>query len=73
MTITMRFDFFFVKCLKTLLRDNVIIKVERDDEFQKTKKYWKIDLILKIDEKKRKCCVSKIEKKKCRNEIKHLN
>ena len=46
--------FFFVRCLKTLLRDNVIIKIERDDEFQKTKKCWKIDLILKIDEKKNK-------------------
>ena len=63
--------FFFVKYLRILLRNNVIMKIERDDEFQKTKKCWKIDLILKIDEKK-KCCISKIEKK-CRNKIKHLN
>ena len=33
--------FFFVRCLKTLLRDNVIMKVERDDEFQKNKKMLK--------------------------------
>ena len=31
-------QFFFVKCLKILLRDNVIMKIERDDEFQKMKK-----------------------------------
>ena len=33
--------FFFVKCLRTLLRDNVIIKIERDDEFQKNEKMLK--------------------------------
>ena len=30
--------FFFVKCLKILLRNNVTVKIERDDKFQKTKK-----------------------------------
>ena len=33
--------FFFVKCLRALLRDNVIIKIERDDEFQKNEKMLK--------------------------------
>ena len=33
--------FFFVKCLKISLRDNVIIKIERDDEFQKNEKMLK--------------------------------
>ena len=37
----MRFDFFFVKCLKISLRDNIIMKIERDDEFQKNEKKLK--------------------------------
>ena len=56
--------FFFVKCLRILLRDNVIMKIERDDEFQKTKKCWKIDLILKIDVKKKKKNVALQKSKK---------
>ena len=34
-------QFFFVKCLKILLRNNVIMKIERDDEFQKNEKMLK--------------------------------
>ena len=34
-------QFFFVKCLKTLLRDNVTMKIERDDKFQKNEKMLK--------------------------------
>ena len=30
--------FFFVKCLKILLHNNVIMKIECDDKFQKAKK-----------------------------------
>ena len=33
--------FFFVKCLKILLRDNVIMKIERGDKFQKNEKMLK--------------------------------
>ena len=64
-------QFFFVKCLKILLRDNVITKIEPGDEFQKIKKCWKIDLILKIDEKKN--VAFQKSKKKCRDKIKYLS
>ena len=33
--------FFFVKCLKILLRDNVTMKIERDNKFQKSEKMLK--------------------------------
>ena len=55
--------FFFVKCLKILLRDNVTIKIKRNDEFQKTKKCWIIDLISKIDEEKKNIAFQKSKKK----------
>ena len=56
--------FFFVKCLKISLRDNVIIKIERDDEFQKNEKMLKNRFDFeKTMKKKKKNCISKIEKK----------
>ena len=33
--------FFFVKCLKILLRNNITMKIKRDDEFQKNEKMLK--------------------------------
>ena len=65
--------FFFVKCLRILLRDNVIMKIERDDEFQKNEKMLKNRFDFENRWKKKKMLRFKNWKKKCRNKIKHLN
>ena len=67
-------QFFFVKCLRTSLCDNVIIKIEHDDEFQKNEKMLKNRFDLEKTMKKRKKILRfKNRKKKCRSKIKHLN